>query len=174
MPRSANRNSCQNMEASVNCQLSSDFVCPCLRKETVSFILITIVIQNIKFGTVLSILVAWKTNIKAVLRWQICLFTLLHVHPVHRQINNRWSGKHFTVEKMSQNSADVLVSSFYQVNLVINIPYKTENNINLHFTCCLHGCLTRAFEIRYEVWLVNQFSFGKCSELLNTLGKTQS
>ena len=29
---------------------------------------------------------------------------------------------------MSQNSADVLVRSCYQVNQVINIPYKTENN----------------------------------------------
>ena len=121
-----------NMEASVNRQLSSDFVCLCLGKETISFVLFTRVIQNIKFGTVLSILVALKTNIKAVLRRQICLFTLIHVHPVHRQINNRWSGKHFTVERMSRNSADVLVRSCYQVNLVINIPHKTENNINLH------------------------------------------
>ena len=141
-----------NMEASVNRQLSSDFVCLCLEKETISFVLFTRVIQNIKFGNVLSILVASKTNIKAVLRRQICLFTLLHVHTVHR---NRWSGKHFTVERMSQNSADVLVRSCYQVNLVINIniQYKTENNINLHlFTCCFHGCLTRVFEIRYEFW----------------------
>ena len=121
-----------NMEASVNRQLSSDFVCLCLGKETISFVLFTRVIQNIKFGTVLSILIALKTNIKAVLRRQICLFTLIHVHLVHRQINNRWSGKHFTVERMSQNCADVLVRTCYQVNLVINIPYKTENNINLH------------------------------------------
>ena len=117
------------MEASINCQLSSDFVCLCLGKETISFVLFTRVIQNIKFGTVLSILVASKTNIKAVLRRQICLFTLIHVHPMHRQINNRWSGKHFTVERMSQNSVDVFVRSCYQVNLVINIPYKKITQI---------------------------------------------
>ena len=78
------------------------------------------------------ILVASKTNVKAVLWRQICLFTLLHMHPVHQQINNRWSGKHFTIERMFQNSADVHVGSCYQVNLVINIPYKTVKNINLH------------------------------------------
>ena len=58
----------RNMEASVNRQLSSNFVCLCLGKETISFVRVTGVIQNIKFGTVLSILVASKTNIKAVLK----------------------------------------------------------------------------------------------------------
>ena len=120
-----------NMEASISCQLSSDFVCLCLGKEMISFVLFTWVIQNIKFSVILSILVAWKINIKVVLRWQISLCTLLHVHPVHRQINNWWSGKHFTIERMSQNSMDLLVRSCYQMNLVINILYKTENNINL-------------------------------------------
>ena len=51
---------------------------------------------------------------------------------------------------MSQNSAYLLVRCCYQVNPIISIPYKTENNRNLNlFTCCLHGCLTRVFEIRY-------------------------
>ena len=157
------------MEASISYQLSSDFVCLCLGNEMISFVLFTWVIQNIKFSVILSILVAWKNNIKVVLRRQISLFTLLHVHPVHRQTNNWWPGKHFTVERMSQNSVDLLVRSCYQVNLVINIPYKTENNINLHvFTCCLHGCPPHVFEIQYEFCLVHQFSFGKCSELLGT------
>ena len=131
-PNQPNEIFARNIEASVNRQLSSDFVCLCLGKETIRFVLFTRVIQNIKFGTDLSILVASKIKIKAVLRRKICLFTLLHVHPEHRQINNRWSCKYFAAERMSQNSVDVLVRSCYQVNIVIYIPPKTENNINLH------------------------------------------
>ena len=37
----------RNMEASVNRQLSSDFVCLCLGKETISFILFIRVFQNL-------------------------------------------------------------------------------------------------------------------------------
>ena len=62
-----------NIEANVNRQLSSDFVCLCLGKETIRFVLFTRVIHNIKFETVLSILIASKTKIKAVcLRCYLC------------------------------------------------------------------------------------------------------
>ena len=93
---------------------------------------------------------------------QFCLFMLWHFHPVHREISNRWSGKHFTIKRMSQNSAKICVRSCNRVDLVTDILDKTENNINLHkVTCCLQGIwhvysnIGHATFFRYEFWLVN-------------------
>ena len=46
--------------------MSFDFVSLCLAKEIISFVLLSRVIENIKFGTVLSIFIARKPDLKAI------------------------------------------------------------------------------------------------------------
>ena len=82
---------------------------------------------------------------------QFCLLTLWHVH---WQINNRWSGKHLTVERMSQNSANPVIKCYSKITLICT-------NFS-SWTGLFNYWETPFFGTNFD-WSSN-FQFGKCSE----------